>query len=403
LDSVDAVFAAAGTGTSVGLNVGSGKTLSVAGTLSVTGSATVEFADGSASTPSITNDGDTNTGMFFPAADTIAFAEGGVEAMRLDASGNMGLGVTPTNNTLGKTLQNGQAGAWTAETGTNRWWLGSNWYFNSSDKYINNGHATLYSQQNGTHTFFTSASGTAGNTISFTQAMTLDASGRLIVGATSASGSNQVEIQTGLTNGLWVQTGDTTSSSTIADFRNGSNVSALKIFGNARSTFVSTIGVGEATPSTSGSGITFPATQSASSNANTLDDYEEGSWTPIIGGTEGASGQTYASQTGKYTKIGNLVWATGAFTLTAKGTFSGAYVCITGLPFAGIEVDGQISVGYFGNLNANKVFVGGYTSGSLIVLTANSAASSSLTVSGFGQADIANNTYISFTVVYKTS
>ena len=88
LDSVDAVFAAAGTGTSVGLNVGSGKTLAVAGTLTVTGSATVEFADGSAASPSITNDGDTNTGIFFPAADTIAFSEGGVESMRIDSVGN---------------------------------------------------------------------------------------------------------------------------------------------------------------------------------------------------------------------------------------------------------------------------------------------------------------------------
>ena len=92
LDLVDAVFAAAGTGTSVGLNVGSGKTLAVAGTLTVTGSATVEFADGSAASPSITNDGDTNTGIFFPAADTIAFSEGGVESMRIDSSGNVGIG-----------------------------------------------------------------------------------------------------------------------------------------------------------------------------------------------------------------------------------------------------------------------------------------------------------------------
>jgi hypothetical protein len=101
LDSVDAVFAAAGTGTSVGLNVGSGKTLSVAGTLSVTGSATViEFADGSAAAPSITNDGDTNTGIFFPAADTIAFSEGGVEAMRIDSSGNVGIGTSSPNTKL---------------------------------------------------------------------------------------------------------------------------------------------------------------------------------------------------------------------------------------------------------------------------------------------------------------
>jgi len=92
LDSVDAVFTAAGTGTSVGLNVGSGKTLAVAGTLNVTGLA--KFADGTVSAPSITNDGDTNTGIYFPAADTIAFAEGGVEAMRIDSSGNVLVGTT---------------------------------------------------------------------------------------------------------------------------------------------------------------------------------------------------------------------------------------------------------------------------------------------------------------------
>ena len=54
-------------------------------------------AAGSASAPAITRTGDTNTGIFFPAADTIAFAEGGVEAMRLDSAGNMGLGVTPSS------------------------------------------------------------------------------------------------------------------------------------------------------------------------------------------------------------------------------------------------------------------------------------------------------------------
>jgi len=95
LDSIDAVFAAAGTGTSVGLNVGAGKTLAVAGTLSVTGSATVvEFADGTAAAPSITNDGDTNTGIFFPAADTIAFSDGGTEAMRISSSGELGIGTS---------------------------------------------------------------------------------------------------------------------------------------------------------------------------------------------------------------------------------------------------------------------------------------------------------------------
>jgi hypothetical protein len=55
-------------------------------------------APGSASAPAITTDGDTNTGIFFPAADTIAFAEGGAEAMRIDSSGNLLVGTTSNSN-----------------------------------------------------------------------------------------------------------------------------------------------------------------------------------------------------------------------------------------------------------------------------------------------------------------
>jgi hypothetical protein len=58
------------------------------------------FPDGTAAAPSITNTGDTNTGIFFPAADTIAFAEGGVESMRIDSSGNAGIGLTSPTERL---------------------------------------------------------------------------------------------------------------------------------------------------------------------------------------------------------------------------------------------------------------------------------------------------------------
>jgi hypothetical protein len=54
------------------------------------------FVAGTAAAPAITATGDTNTGLFFPAADTIAFSEGGAEAMRLDSSGNVTVGTTAT-------------------------------------------------------------------------------------------------------------------------------------------------------------------------------------------------------------------------------------------------------------------------------------------------------------------
>jgi len=74
-----------------------------------------------------------------------------------------------------------------------------------------------------------------------------------------------------------------------------------------------------------GIGITFPATQSASSDANTLDDYEEGSWAPTISGGSTPGTTTYTTQVGSYTKIGRLVTATfnvGYSAATGTGTLS---------------------------------------------------------------------------------
>jgi hypothetical protein len=67
-------------------------------TLAASGVAT--FSAGTVSAPAITTTGDTNTGIFFPAADTIAFTEGGVESMRIDASGNVGIGISSPTEKL---------------------------------------------------------------------------------------------------------------------------------------------------------------------------------------------------------------------------------------------------------------------------------------------------------------
>jgi hypothetical protein len=203
LDSVDAVFAAAGTGTSVGLNVGAGKTLAVAGTLTVTGTATIEFADGSAASPSITNDGDTNTGIFFPAADTIAFAEGGAEVARFDSSGNFGLGVTPSAWTTSfgfKALDIGQGCVLGATSDAN---LVYNAYFNTSNNWIykTTAEAGRYQQSGANHIWYNAASGTAGNTATFSERMRLDASGNLGVGTTSPAAKLHISVASAAVDG----------------------------------------------------------------------------------------------------------------------------------------------------------------------------------------------------------
>ena len=94
------------------------------------------------------------------------------------------------------------------------------------------------------------------------------------------------------------------------------------------------MGVGNQSPSNAG--IKFPGTAVASSDANTLDDYEEGTWSPVYTGSTGSIGSTaYAGggQSGTYTKIGNLVNIFCRLVLSNKGSWTGE-VRITGLPFA---------------------------------------------------------------------
>jgi hypothetical protein len=79
------------------------------------------------------------------------------------------------------------------------------------------------------------------------------------------------------------------------------------------------------------SGITFPASVSASGNPNTLDDYEEGTWTPAFVAASGSA--TYTNQQGTYTKIGRQV--TAVFYITVNTSSSLTSTGISGLPFTG--------------------------------------------------------------------
>jgi hypothetical protein len=146
------------------------------------------------------------------------------DLMVLTNSGNLGLGVTPSAwSGFGKTMEFNNAGCYVGNSGATSMQVGANNYFNGSNYiYSTSNVATRYAQSSGQHLWFTAASGTAGDTISFTQAMTLDASGRLGIGTTSpvTTGGSLFEISNSANCLATITcTNDTTS---LLDFRTNS-------------------------------------------------------------------------------------------------------------------------------------------------------------------------------------
>jgi hypothetical protein len=139
----------------------------------------------------------------------------------------------------------------------------------------------------------------------------------------------------------------TTGSALVFDGTNFSTTGTIK--GST------TIGVGNATPSTSGAGITFPATQSASTNANTLDDYEEGTWTP---NSTGITVVGTFSSSGIYTKVGRQVTVIATFAGTTSVAVAAGAGFSTNLPFTS---------GNLGIDNPGTFFRFGQSGGEIIV------------------------------------
>lgn len=151
-----------------------------------------------------------------------------------------------------------------------------------------------------------------------------------------------------------------------------------------------------------GSGqITFPATANPSADVNTLDDYEEGTWTPVIGGSGGTSGQTYTQQSGRYTKIGRMVVTRAGVTLSNKGTITGN-VQIQGLPFTVEAASNYNAAVFWANLATNWVYISGVAVAGTTAINISGIAAAAASSSGTSlvTADINNTSAFSITVFY---
>lgn len=206
----------------------------------------------------------------------LRFLLGNAERVRFDYLGNIGVSVTPSAWSAYRAIGINNQGfnlysnilASIGGIVSNGYYNGTNWI------YLNSASSARYEISGNSHAFYAAPSGTATNPISGANAFV-----------------NVFNINAG-------------GAAALA----GGNVSA------------------------NGVGLTFPSTQSASTDANTLDDYEEGTFTPTVVGNTTAGTATYSAQTGKYTKVGRLV--TFNLRVTYTGGTGAGFLRIAGLPFA---------------------------------------------------------------------
>jgi hypothetical protein len=413
LDSVDAIFAGAGSGTSVGLNIGSGKTLTVAGTLTNSaGTANgVAYLNGSKALTTgsaVTYNGTTFSTTADASISGLTVGKGGGAVVTNTAIGNASLGVNTSGtnnfgggygalfkNTTGgyNTAVGGQdvgglpvlysnvsgnyntgvgAGALATNTASNNTAVGyqAGYSNTTGGGFIAVGYQAAYANTTGNFNIAIGQNALQTNT---TGAYNVAVGYQALYGVNNATGQNVgvgwatgYSLNSGTNNtfighsaGYYVSSGSKNSilgnysgNQGGLDIRTASNYIVLSDGdGNPLISTNSTrsVALNGAVPQT-GTGITFPATQSASSDANTLDDYEEGTWTPTQGGGLTVVG-TFSSG-GNYTKIGRMVYLAGYVSGTTSVTAAAAAVFVGGLPFGAITGPQQPGVGIVAPTNS---------------------------------------------------
>lgn len=223
------------------------------------------------------------------------------------------------------------------------------------------------------------------------------AGNELVLGNTGNNGGMTIVSGTGNNGHIFFADGTGTPNQGIIKYEHANDAMAFNTNTGERVRITSggevQIANGNLKFTTSGTGIDFSATSdSGGMTSELLDDYEEGTWTPSIGGNA-----SYTTQTGTYTKVGRLVYVNCNIQINVIGT--GSVTTITGLPFsASGGLADSSAVGYWTSGSRNVITLMACTNSTQIVFTDTASAVSGTTLNG---GIFQNSTNLRFGLCYQ--